>query len=77
MSTATQAKAIVQRERARAVIGTPHSVKARMLALQEQFAADELMVITITGDYATRLRSYELLAGAFDLSRGVARRGQR
>jgi len=28
---------------------------------------DELMVITLTGDYATRLRSYELLAAAFDL----------
>jgi luciferase family oxidoreductase group 1 len=63
-----QARAIVQRERARAVIGTPESVKARMLALQEEFAADELMLITITGDYASRLRSYELLAEAFDLS---------
>jgi luciferase family oxidoreductase group 1 len=62
------ARAIVQRERARAVIGTPQAVKARLLALQEQFAADELMVITITGDYASRLRSYELLAGAFGLS---------
>jgi luciferase family oxidoreductase group 1 len=64
-----QAKALVQRERARAVIGTPDSVKARLLALQEQAAADELMVITITGDYASRLRSYELLAEAFDLGR--------
>jgi len=26
------------------------------------------MVITITGDYATRLRSYELLAQAFSLA---------
>ena len=29
--------------------------------------ADELMVITITGDYRTRLESYELIAGAFGL----------
>jgi hypothetical protein len=28
-----------------------------------------LMVITITGDYDSRLRSYELLAGAFNLDR--------
>jgi alkanesulfonate monooxygenase SsuD/methylene tetrahydromethanopterin reductase-like flavin-dependent oxidoreductase (luciferase family) len=49
------------------VIGTPESVKARMLALQEQFAADELMLITITGDYASRLRSYEVLAEPFAL----------
>jgi luciferase family oxidoreductase group 1 len=65
-----QAQALVQRERERAVIGTPDAVKARLLALQEQFAADELMVITITGDYASRLRSYELLAEAFDIGRG-------
>jgi len=64
-----EAQAIVQRERARAVIGTPDSVKARLLQLQEQYQADELMVVTITGEYATRLRSYELLAGAFDLRR--------
>ena len=62
-----QARAIVQRERARAVIGTPESVTARLLALREQFAADELMIITITGDYPSRLRSYELLAEAFRL----------
>ena len=53
---------------ARAIIGAPQAVKARLLALQEQFAADELMVITITGDYASRLRSYQLLADAFSLS---------
>ena len=58
---------LIQRERARAVIGTPQSVKARLLELQEQFQADEVMVITITGDYASRLRSYELLAQAFAL----------
>ena len=37
------------------------------MALAEQFEADELMVITITGDYRTRLESYQLLAGAFEL----------
>ena len=63
-----EARAIVQRERARAIIGAPQAVKARLLALQEQFGADELMVITITGDYVSRLRSYELLASAFGLS---------
>jgi hypothetical protein len=31
----------------------------------ERYAADELMVLTITGDYASRLRSYELLIDAF------------
>ena len=60
-------RAIISKERARAVIGTPEVVRARLLALKEQFQADEIMVITITGDYASRLRSYELLADAFEL----------
>jgi luciferase family oxidoreductase group 1 len=62
-----QARAVIQRERARAVIGTPQAVKERLLALRDQYRADELMVITITGDYGSRLRSYELLAQAFEL----------
>jgi luciferase family oxidoreductase group 1 len=61
---------IVARERARAVIGTPDRVRARLLEICEAFSADELMVITITGDYPSRLRSYELLAEAFHLQEG-------
>jgi len=62
-----QARAVVERERARVIVGTPQAVKQRMLALREESQADELAVITITGDYASRLRSYELLAEAFEL----------
>jgi luciferase family oxidoreductase group 1 len=60
-------RAIIEKERARAVIGTPEQVKQRLLALQEQFQTDEIMIITITGDYASRLRSYRLLAAACGL----------
>ena len=35
------------------------------MALSEKFAADELMVITITGDYESRRTSYRLVAEAF------------
>jgi len=31
----------------------------------QRYGADEAMVLTITGDYATRMRSYELLINAF------------
>ncbi len=55
-------RATIEKERARAVIGTPEHVKARLQELKAQFQADEVMVITITGDYASRLCSYELLA---------------
>jgi len=51
----------------RLVLGTPDSVRARLLEMQELYQADELMAITITGDYDSRMRSYELLAGAFNL----------
>lgn len=54
--------------RRRVVLGAPHGVRARLEEMREQFGADEIMVITITGDYDSRLRSYELLADAFRLS---------
>ncbi len=61
-----QDRAIIARERERAVIGTPDTVKHRLLEILDAFQADELMLITITGDYGSRLRSYELVAEAFD-----------
>jgi len=54
-------------QRDRAVIGSPETCRRGLTALAERYAADEVMALTITGDYATRLRSYELLAGAFGL----------
>ena len=61
-------KARMQFHRARSVIGTPDKVCARLRDIQVQFAADELMIITVTGDYESRLHSYELLAQAWPLS---------
>lgn len=54
-------------QRRRLVLGTPDTVRTRLLELRDAYAADELMVITITGDYDSRLRSYELLADACGL----------
>jgi len=42
-------------------------VKARLLAMAEEFGADELMILTITHDPAARARSYALLAEEFGL----------
>jgi luciferase family oxidoreductase group 1 len=47
------------------IIGSPATAKARIDALVENYAADEVMIVTIAPDYATRTRSYELLAAAF------------
>jgi luciferase family oxidoreductase group 1 len=51
----------------RAIVGTAAQVQARLLALAELHGAEELVVVTITYDFASRLRSYELLAEAFEL----------
>jgi luciferase family oxidoreductase group 1 len=52
-------------QRARAVIGGPEKARRELDTLVKQYGADELMVLTITGDYESRRRSYELLIGAF------------
>jgi luciferase family oxidoreductase group 1 len=55
-------------QRERAVIGGPERCRDALLSLAERYAADELMALTITGDEASRRRSYELLAGVFGLA---------
>ena len=57
----------IAHHRRRVVLGTPDTVREKLLALQSATEADELMVITVVGDYAARLRSYELVADAFAL----------
>jgi len=59
----------VQQQRARLVHGNPDQVRDKLLALKERFAADELMILSITGDYATRRESYRLVAKAFELDK--------
>ncbi|MBV8627220.1 MAG: LLM class flavin-dependent oxidoreductase [Paraburkholderia sp.] len=60
---------VIDREKPRSIIGTPETVTERLHALQDQFKADELIVLTVAGSYRARLRSYELLAEAFQLAR--------
>jgi luciferase family oxidoreductase group 1 len=55
----------VMDQRSRAVIGGPETCRRELTAMAERYAADEVMVLTITGDYPSRVRSYELLAEAF------------
>jgi luciferase family oxidoreductase group 1 len=55
----------VSEQRARAIIGGPQTCRRALEAMAERYGADEMMILTITGDYASRLRSYERLAQAF------------
>jgi luciferase family oxidoreductase group 1 len=53
--------------RRRMVIGAPEQVRARLIELAERYGVEELVVVTICHEFAPRLRSYELLAQAFEL----------
>jgi alkanesulfonate monooxygenase SsuD/methylene tetrahydromethanopterin reductase-like flavin-dependent oxidoreductase (luciferase family) len=47
-------------------VGSPEDVAERLGVLRRVTGADELLVTTITHDHADRVRSYELLAKAWD-----------
>jgi luciferase family oxidoreductase group 1 len=59
----------IAHNRRRLMLGSPATVRERLLELAAEYGADELMIVTITGDYDSRLRSYELLARAFELTK--------
>ncbi|MCG2634455.1 MAG: LLM class flavin-dependent oxidoreductase [Gammaproteobacteria bacterium] len=50
------------------VVGTPEQCRTELEALADTYSADEVFVVNVTYDFEPRLRSYELLAKAFDLS---------
>ena len=52
----------------RYVVGTPDQVHGRLTRMAADLAVDELMILTITHDHGARVRSYELLAGAFQMT---------
>jgi luciferase family oxidoreductase group 1 len=60
-----QEKAGVLRMLAASAVGSPAAVRAQLAALVEQTAADELIVAGAVHDHAERLRSYGLLASAW------------
>jgi len=58
-------KARIAQNRTRLSVGSPATVKARLVPLMETTKADELMVTTTLFDHAARKHSYDLLAKAF------------
>jgi luciferase family oxidoreductase group 1 len=64
---------IAESSRLTGLVGTPDVVKKGIEDLAARCGVDEMMVVTITHDFSARLRSYELVAEAFDLpSRAAA-----
>jgi luciferase family oxidoreductase group 1 len=58
--------------RHRLALGAPGAVRERIETLSARHQADEAMILTITPDYASRARSYALLADAFSLAPTLA-----
>ena len=69
-------RAALAEQAERLVVGSPERVRARLLALADAYATDELVIVTITHDPRARQRSYELLAEAFALSRNPPTGGE-
>ncbi len=63
-----QESALLRTVESRSIVGTPEQVHTGLLQLAHAHQAEELVVVTITYDYASRLKSYELLAKAFSIS---------
>jgi luciferase family oxidoreductase group 1 len=61
----------IRYNRQRVVAGNPEMVKNRLTQLAESYNVDEIIAVTITEDFADRLRSYELLAEMFGLQQRV------
>lgn len=63
-----QDRALLHNIESRSTVGTPDTVLRRLTALAERHGAEELVIVTITYDAESRLRSYELLAKEFGIA---------
>jgi alkanesulfonate monooxygenase SsuD/methylene tetrahydromethanopterin reductase-like flavin-dependent oxidoreductase (luciferase family) len=50
------------------VVGSPATVRAGLEEVAAEYGAGEILVVTITHEHGARLRSYELIAEAFELA---------
>jgi luciferase family oxidoreductase group 1 len=70
-----QDEAHLAHNRGRVISGTQAQVKEQLTRTAADYDVDELVIVTITADFQDRLRSYELLAEAFELGQEVERDG--
>ena len=63
-----QERQVVEANKANRFAGTPDSLREQLTNFADENGLDELLVLTITYNFETRLRSYEMLADAFALT---------
>jgi alkanesulfonate monooxygenase SsuD/methylene tetrahydromethanopterin reductase-like flavin-dependent oxidoreductase (luciferase family) len=61
-----QDRARIAQNRARVAVGSPATVRAKLMPLIEAAQAQELMITTMIYDHTARKRSYELLSQALN-----------
>lgn len=61
----TEDLALIKKMKHSMVIGNPREVVKQIKSLQACYQVDEFMLVTITHDYESRLRSYQLVAEAY------------
>ncbi|WP_306434486.1 LLM class flavin-dependent oxidoreductase [Actinomadura roseirufa] len=66
---------IIQSRAAEQVVGGPESVRRQMDDLIARTAVDEVMITTMVYDHADRLRSYDIVAGLYDLKAAAPQEG--
>jgi luciferase family oxidoreductase group 1 len=54
----------IRHNRKRAIVGTPDTVRQKLLQLQDEYQTDEFMIITNIHDFKAKKKSYELVAEA-------------
>lgn len=67
-----QERRTAEKSKRTAIIGDPSTVKAGLEKMATDHAVEEIMVVTICHEFRARLRSYELIAQAFQLSQREA-----
>lgn len=60
---------VIRDYRSRQTIGSPAVVHEKLLDLQKETGADEMMITTLVYGFENRVRAYELLAEAFELQK--------
>jgi alkanesulfonate monooxygenase SsuD/methylene tetrahydromethanopterin reductase-like flavin-dependent oxidoreductase (luciferase family) len=58
----------ISRNRARVFVGSPDTVRARLMQLAEASQANEVMITSAIYDHEARKHSYELMAQAFGIA---------
>jgi luciferase family oxidoreductase group 1 len=59
----------------RYIVGAPAKVTGKLESMARALQVDELMILTVIHDHGARLRSYELLAESFGLTRRSENKG--